>query len=82
MTCSIVERLNAARPMTTACQMHLDAIFNAEFYKSKVASLGEDPLREDADPEAAWEKISVSRKPIGLLLMDQSVIAGVGNIYR
>lgn len=54
----------------------------ADFYHAKVASLGEDPLREDASSEVAWSKISKSRKPIGFLLMDQSIIAGVGNIYR
>lgn len=53
-----------------------------DLYNSSIASLGEDPLREDADVEAAWHKVSKSKKPIGLLLMDQSVIAGVGNIYR
>jgi formamidopyrimidine-DNA glycosylase len=26
--------------------------------------------------------VSRSRKPIGLVLMDQSLVAGVGNIYR
>ncbi len=44
--------------------------------------LGPDPLRDDADPERAWQRISRSRTPIGTLLMDQSVIAGVGNVYR
>jgi endonuclease-8 len=44
--------------------------------------LGPDPLREDADPARAWQRISRSRTPIGALLMDQSVIAGVGNVYR
>ena len=44
--------------------------------------LGPDPLRNDADPERAWDRISASRKPIGALLLDQSVIAGVGNVYR
>ena len=29
-----------------------------------------------------WERITKSRKTIGALLMDQSVIAGVGNVYR
>jgi hypothetical protein len=29
-----------------------------------------------------WQKVAGSRKSIGLLLMDQSVIAGIGNIYR
>ena len=47
-----------------------------------VARLGPDPLRTDADPSSAWARITKSRKPIGALLMDQSVIAGVGNVYR
>ena len=44
--------------------------------------LGQDPLRSDADPEVAWKRIGKSRAAIGRLLLDQSVIAGVGNIYR
>jgi endonuclease-8 len=32
--------------------------------------------------EPAWEKISKSRVAIGALLMDQSVVAGIGNVYR
>lgn len=47
-----------------------------------LARLGPDPLRPDADPEPAWARISKSRRPIAALLMDQSVIAGVGNVYR
>jgi len=44
--------------------------------------LGEDPLRRDSDPDRAWQKINRSRAPIGTLLLNQAVIAGVGNIYR
>ena len=44
--------------------------------------LGADPLREDAQPEEAWRRISASRAAIGTLLLNQSVIAGVGNVYR
>jgi endonuclease-8 len=47
-----------------------------------VARLGPDPLRPDADPDLAWRRITKSRRSIGALLMDQSVIAGVGNVYR
>ena len=47
-----------------------------------VAKLGPDPLRSDADPSWAWTRIAKSRRPIGALLMDQTVIAGVGNVYR
>jgi len=54
--------------------------------KAKVKALrdrlGVDPLRDGADPEKAWDKISRSRSPIGTILMNQSVIAGVGNVYR
>ncbi|MCH9669386.1 MAG: Fpg/Nei family DNA glycosylase [Actinomycetia bacterium] len=47
-----------------------------------VAKLGPDPLRADADPSRAWQRITKSRRTIGALLMDQGVIAGVGNVYR
>jgi len=53
-----------------------------DFYESKRKSLGQDPLREDADKELVWEAFKKSRKSVGMLLMDQNVIAGVGNIYR
>lgn len=46
------------------------------------ARLGPDPLRADADPDRAWARISKSQTPIGALLMDQAVLAGVGNVYR
>lgn len=44
--------------------------------------LGPDPLRRAADPERAWARLSRSRVPIGALLMDQAVVAGIGNVYR
>jgi endonuclease VIII len=47
-----------------------------------VSRIGPDVLRADADPDVAWARISKSRSSIGQLLMDQSVIAGIGNIYR
>jgi endonuclease VIII len=47
-----------------------------------VARSGPDPIRPDADPSRAWERIRRSRAPIGGLLMDQTVLAGVGNVYR
>ena len=44
--------------------------------------LGPDPLDPSADPRRAREKICRSARPIGALLMDQAVLAGVGNVYR
>ncbi|GAA2354837.1 Fpg/Nei family DNA glycosylase [Saccharopolyspora halophila] len=46
------------------------------------ARLGPDPLRADADPERAWQRISRSKSSIAALLMDQKLLAGVGNVYR
>jgi endonuclease-8 len=47
-----------------------------------IARLGPDPLRPDAQPARAWSRISRSHRPIGDLLLDQEVVAGVGNVYR
>jgi endonuclease-8 len=47
-----------------------------------VGRLGADPLRRDADVAAARERIARSSTPIGTLVLDQSVIAGIGNVYR
>ncbi|HEY0450229.1 Fpg/Nei family DNA glycosylase [Actinophytocola sp.] len=47
-----------------------------------LAKLGPDPLRRNADPEKAWARLSRSRLPIAALLLDQAVLAGVGNVYR
>ena len=51
-------------------------------YTEKRSKLGEDPLREDADPDALWASVRKSKRTIGQCLMDQSMFAGVGNIYR
>lgn len=50
--------------------------------KRRVAKLGPDPLRADADPQRFVDRVRRSSKPIGSLLLDQAVIAGVGNVYR
>ncbi|MGZ5417075.1 MAG: Fpg/Nei family DNA glycosylase [Nocardioides sp.] len=58
------------------------ALVTDEQRRAVVGRLGPDPLRPDADWTAAWTRVSRSRKPIGALLMDQGVLAGVGNVYR
>ncbi|PFG39541.1 endonuclease-8/formamidopyrimidine-DNA glycosylase [Georgenia soli] len=47
-----------------------------------VGRLGPDPLRPDADPAEARRRIAAFRGPIGAALLDQGVIAGVGNVFR
>lgn len=44
--------------------------------------LGPDPLRADGDVGVFVADVRRRARPVGELLMDQSVIAGVGNIYR
>ena len=61
----------------TACDL-----WTREQVDACVAKLGPDPLRDDAEPLAAWARISRSQRSIGSLLMDQTVLAGVGNVYR
>lgn len=58
------------------------ALIDAAACDAIIAKLGPDILRRNADPERAWAKIRATEKPVGALLMDQSVVAGVGNIYR
>ncbi len=47
-----------------------------------LARLGPDPLRKDADPERFAHALARRRISIAAALMDQSVLAGVGNVYR
>ncbi len=61
----------------TTCELVTTAQRDAVVERS-----GPDPIRPDADPTRAWDRIRRSKAPIGGLLMDQSVLAGVGNVYR
>jgi endonuclease VIII len=61
----------------TVCEL-----ISAERRAAVLERLGSDPLRADADPDRTFLAIHKSSRPIGALLMDQSVVSGVGNIYR
>jgi len=58
------------------------ALIDPGVRESILARLGPDPLRKDAVPERAFTKLQRRKTPIGAALMDQSVLAGVGNVYR
>ncbi len=58
------------------------SIGSADDRDSVAARLGPDPLRRDARPERAIERMRASAQPIGALLLDQKVLAGVGNVFR
>ena len=68
---------------------NLCAVITPEQVEAVTSRLGPDPLRLDPeglrpepDPDLAWRKILRSGRSVAELLMDQSVLAGVGNVYR
>jgi endonuclease-8 len=61
---------------------NLCQVVTPEQVDAVLTRLGPDPLRADADPALAWDRISRSSRTIAELLMDQAVVAGVGNVYR
>jgi formamidopyrimidine-DNA glycosylase len=71
------ERLSAELRGPQWCRLITD-----EARDAVIAAAGDDPIRDDSTGEKAWAKISRSGRSIASLLMDQSVTAGVGNIYR
>jgi endonuclease VIII len=63
----------------TACELQ-----SPDEVAATIAKLGPDPLVDDvAEGEERFTTV-VRRKPtaIGLLLMDQAVVSGIGNVYR
>jgi endonuclease-8 len=63
----------------TACE-----VLSADEVAAVIAKLGPDPLVGSAAAGGRRFVAAVRRSatPIGLLLMDQSVVAGIGNVYR
>jgi len=57
------------------------SIYSQEKWDQLVNRLGPDPLNGDS-PDKMIAKVRKSRKSIGELLMDQTLFAGVGNIFR
>jgi endonuclease VIII len=47
-----------------------------------VGQLGADPLRRGADPDQVRRAFRSTQRPVGAVVLDQSVIAGIGNVYR
>jgi formamidopyrimidine-DNA glycosylase len=48
---------------------------------SAVEKLGPEPLTGDFSPEMFARELKRSRQPVKIKLLDQSLVAGVGNIY-
>lgn len=63
----------------TACE-----VFDPQQVEKLLAKLGPDPMHDagKAAEDRFVARVRKSATPIGLQLMDQSVVAGIGNIYR
>jgi endonuclease VIII len=61
----------------STCEL-LDAAGRAKL----VGGLGPDPLRSDRDPDEAYRRVAAHPGTIAAALLDQSRIAGVGNVFR
>jgi len=46
-----------------------------------VLALGPDPLLDGIDPEVLHARLAKTRRPVKAALLDQALLAGVGNIY-
>jgi endonuclease-8 len=57
------------------------SVWTNDQWQALTERLGPDPLNGDG-PGKAMERIAKSKKAIGILMMEQDVMAGVGNIYR
>jgi len=62
----------------TACEvLHPDEV------RAVIAKLGPDPIVDGKKGEQKFvDAVRKKPTPIGLLLMDQNVVAGIGNVYR
>jgi endonuclease-8/formamidopyrimidine-DNA glycosylase len=75
----LTERAVADLRGPTACE-----VLDPAGVQAVIDALGPDPLVDDAraGEERFVERVRKRRTPIGLLLMDQSVVSGIGNVYR
>ena len=62
------------------------SVYDAAKWQALLDRLGPDPLAHEPgghdDPQRAFDKILSKKTSIGEMLMDQSILSGIGNIYR
>ncbi|MDX1623857.1 MAG: bifunctional DNA-formamidopyrimidine glycosylase/DNA-(apurinic or apyrimidinic site) lyase [Gemmatimonadota bacterium] len=56
-------------------------VVDPEAWASRASSLGPEPLDPDFTPALLRERLERTRRPVKRALLDQSVVAGLGNIY-
>lgn len=75
-------RLTSSTHVAELMAPRLARALTAEGVRELLARLGPDPLRPEGDPASAVGRIARSDAPLAALIVDQSVIAGIGNVYR
>lgn len=75
----LTERAVADLRGPTACE-----VLDAAAVQRVIDRLGPDPLIDDprTGEQRMLDRVAARRVPISLLLMDQSVVSGIGNVYR
>ena len=59
------------------------AIITPQDRDAVTTRLGPDPLRRGSTRKATFvERLRATKRPLGVALLDQHVIAGIGNVYR
>lgn len=61
----------------TACEL-----LSPDEWAERQSRIGVDPLRTRTLPASTLARMTRSRRPVGQVLMDQSLVSGVGNVYR
>lgn len=80
---SVRMRLSAPGVTTDLIGPPTCELISVEQHRAILARLGPDPLRREFDPDPVWASLQRRpRRPVGDALLDQRVLAGVGNIYR
>jgi formamidopyrimidine-DNA glycosylase len=57
------------------------ALLSPEDLEAAMAALGPEPLADDFTPEVLAQRLAGRERALKALLLDQSVVAGLGNIY-
>jgi len=58
------------------------ALLDPDGVRRLLGTLGPDPLRAEADGDEAVRRLRAHPRSVGAALLDQSALAGVGNVYR
>jgi endonuclease-8 len=75
--------LNTAEKVAVGFQLGLLEVIPRAEENTVVGHLGPDPLGPDWDKDEALKRMLADpERPIGLALLDQRVMAGLGNVYR